>query len=102
MRLAAIGLCLLLLVAAEARADSYVTIDNTGPAAFRWASCSTNPKSVMGRIPSGTKVRVLEEKPCKMSPMLTVVFYKVDWEGGVWISYGTTNEPKISTPKHQR
>ena len=93
MKLAILGLSLLL--AAEAQADS-VMIDNASPAAFRWTSCSTNPKSVMGRIPSGTTVRVVQTKTCEMSPVLTVDFYKVDWQGSaVWISSGTTDRPQV-------
>lgn len=96
MRLAILGFCVTLLVGTSATADSYATIDNASPAAFRWTACSTNPKSVMGRIPSGTKVRILETKQCKMSPVLTIAFYKVDWDGGVWISSGTTDKPQVS------
>lgn len=76
--------------------NPHVKIDDAGPAEFRWTACSTNPKSVMGRIPSGTTVRVLEAEECEMSPFLTVTFYKVDWEGGVWISSALTDTPKVS------
>ena len=96
MRLAMLGFGVALLVGTSATADSYATIDNAGPAAFRWTACSTNPKSVMGRIPSGTKVRILKTEQCKMSSVLTVAFYKVDWDGGVWISSGTTDRPQFS------
>ncbi len=31
-----------------------------------------------------------------MSPILTVTFYKVDWDGGVWISSGATDAPRVT------
>lgn len=96
MKRAIFGLALTLVISTQAKANSYVTIDDAGPASFRWTACSTNPKSVMGRIPSGTRVRVLKTQQCKMSPVLSVAFYKVEWQGGVWISSGTTNRPKVS------
>ena len=60
------------------------------PAGIRWVSCSFNPKSVMGRIPPKTRLKVLEEKVCSL-PGYDLVFYKVAWQDSeVWISSGTT------------
>lgn len=94
----------LLLSTASAADDRHVQIDSAGPAKFYLTSCTANPRSVMGTIPAGTRLRVVDETGCRRivslgpdgkrkSARLAYVlpYYKVEWEGStVWISSGTT------------
>ncbi len=80
-----------------ARPGETVQIDGKA-APFYWTSCTANPKSVMGRIPANTRVRVEETTGCDtvIGPgrrvgrlAYTLMYYKVKFNGeSVWISSG--------------
>lgn len=84
----------------------FVTIDSSGPAKVYMTSCTANPTSVVGQIPAGTRVRVVDTAGCdsitergpdgnKRTARLayTLIYYKVEWNGeAVWISSGATRK----------
>ena len=105
-KLLALGILLAAGAAAAGDLERYVRIDDSGPTKFYWASCTANPKSVMGTIPAGTRVRVVDETECRRLVDLgpdgkrrsvrlgyALTYFKVEWAGGtVWIASGTARE----------
>lgn len=74
----------------------YVVIDDEGPAPVRWTAGSTNPKSVMARIPIGKRVEVHDERVDRRGGY-PVIYYEVGEgiERG-WISQYTTTLQMIT------
>jgi len=96
----------LLLAMPSGAKEQFVNVKN-GEARFYWTSCSSNPKSVMGQIPEGTRIEVVDQVPCSQLVSgrghtaklgYELVYYQVIWDGGrVWIPSTATNVPIVRT-----